>query len=97
MIRRPPRSTLFPYTTLFRSGIGKAREYQRRRDRLQIRKWEQAFPHSKTDEYLREMLLGLILVVKEKEQMSTNELYLSVLPLIHVSKRALSACSCGSS
>src|SRR5256885_8126511 len=23
MIRRPPRSTLFPYTTLFRSGIGR--------------------------------------------------------------------------
>src|SRR2546430_12503455 len=23
MIRRPPRSTLFPYTTLFRSGLGK--------------------------------------------------------------------------
>src|SRR2546426_2500982 len=23
MIRRPPRSTLFPYTTLFRSGYGK--------------------------------------------------------------------------
>src|SRR3712207_7750692 len=26
MIRRPPRSTLFPYTTLFRSGFGHARE-----------------------------------------------------------------------
>src|SRR3712207_6919340 len=27
MIRRPPRSTLFPYTTLFRSGrIGRGRE-----------------------------------------------------------------------
>src|SRR3712207_6944297 len=25
MIRRPPRSTLFPYTTLFRSGSGHAR------------------------------------------------------------------------
>src|SRR6266498_6046779 len=25
MIRRPPRSTLFPYTTLFRSGIGRIR------------------------------------------------------------------------
>src|SRR3712207_7429182 len=25
MIRRPPRSTLFPYTTLFRSGPGKHR------------------------------------------------------------------------
>src|SRR5262249_61628219 len=24
MIRRPPRSTLFPYTTLFRSGVGPA-------------------------------------------------------------------------
>src|SRR2546426_7108930 len=24
MIRRPPRSTLFPYTTLFRSGLGEA-------------------------------------------------------------------------
>src|SRR3712207_6991746 len=26
MIRRPPRSTLFPYTTLFRSGIGVGEE-----------------------------------------------------------------------
>src|SRR3712207_7839180 len=27
MIRRPPRSTLFPYTTLFRSGLHLTREY----------------------------------------------------------------------
>src|SRR2546426_5896857 len=27
MIRRPPRSTLFPYTTLFRSSEGSARVY----------------------------------------------------------------------
>src|SRR3989449_104638 len=26
MIRRPPRSTLFPYTTLFRSAVERARE-----------------------------------------------------------------------
>src|SRR2546427_4019754 len=33
MIRRPPRSTLFPYTTLFRSmGVGPG-ERERRRDR----------------------------------------------------------------
>src|SRR5258707_8536836 len=25
MIRRPPRSTLFPYTTLFRSGMGNSK------------------------------------------------------------------------
>src|SRR5690606_41515729 len=27
MLRRPPRSTLFPYTTLFRSGLGNGREW----------------------------------------------------------------------
>src|SRR5437667_5785285 len=31
MIRRPPRSTLFPYTTLFRSDRGDARHRLRRR------------------------------------------------------------------
>src|SRR5687768_18101725 len=29
MIRRPPRSTLFPYTTLFRSVLGHARRKDR--------------------------------------------------------------------
>src|SRR5256885_11487070 len=33
MIRRPPRSTLFPYTTLFRSGV----EQMPRADRAAIR------------------------------------------------------------
>src|SRR5687767_12279900 len=28
MMRRPPRSTLFPYTTLFRSKLGRARELE---------------------------------------------------------------------
>src|SRR5438445_4630789 len=32
MIRRPPRSTLFPYTTLFRSHARQRRQQQRRRD-----------------------------------------------------------------
>src|SRR3989339_1228527 len=27
MIRRPPRSTLFPYTTLFRSGLSKMSDF----------------------------------------------------------------------
>src|SRR5688572_31767783 len=29
MIRRPPRSTLFPYTTLFRSFVGQDRFFER--------------------------------------------------------------------
>src|SRR5256885_4565999 len=33
MIRRPPRSTLFPYTTLFRSGAARARLRARREAR----------------------------------------------------------------
>src|SRR3712207_8831528 len=31
MIRRPPRSTLFPYTTLFRSAAGRSSEVGRQR------------------------------------------------------------------
>src|SRR5436190_12080725 len=35
MIRRPPRSTLFPYTTLFRSGrVGQVREVRPGPERL---------------------------------------------------------------
>src|SRR5690625_5810659 len=33
MIRRPPRSTLFPYTTLFRSRLRRGAAPDRRRDR----------------------------------------------------------------
>src|SRR3712207_7876909 len=33
MIRRPPRSTLFPYTTLFRSPSAGSREPPRRQER----------------------------------------------------------------
>src|SRR5256885_13033190 len=31
MIRRPPRSTLFPYTTLFRSRVGRSVAFRRMR------------------------------------------------------------------
>src|SRR3712207_8970559 len=30
MIRRPPRSTLFPYTTLFRSDLARSRSFRSR-------------------------------------------------------------------
>src|SRR3712207_7390443 len=44
MIRRPPRSTLFPYTTLFRSGFEEARPMalQRGAARLARRKYRLA-------------------------------------------------------
>src|SRR2546425_2271621 len=36
MIRRPPRSTLFPYTTLFRSGPGAVRGFSPRARRIDV-------------------------------------------------------------
>src|SRR3989449_3908411 len=49
MIRRPPRSTLFPYTTLFRSRVSATRARGRRggdasRERLWCR-WGGILPH----------------------------------------------------
>src|SRR3712207_8749712 len=41
MIRRPPRSTLFPYTTLFRSRLRHAQR-RRRRGELEHRRAERA-------------------------------------------------------
>src|SRR3712207_7429973 len=38
MIRRPPRSTLFPYTTLFRSIADDVTTEMHRRDRTQARR-----------------------------------------------------------
>src|SRR5690349_23124716 len=35
MIRLPPRSTLFPYTTLFRSEVARVAEGERRQERAQ--------------------------------------------------------------
>src|SRR3712207_8738703 len=48
MIRRPPRSTLFPYTTLFRSkgGSHRAQEFTLDVGALQTQKWrEEREPH----------------------------------------------------
>src|SRR5690349_22798748 len=61
MIRRPPRSTLFPYTTLFRSGGGRrtpraglpapvSRARSLRRDyRLGEQRRDVRDPHARTD------------------------------------------------
>src|SRR5258708_22246107 len=68
MIRRPPRSTLFPYTTLFRSLAGAWRRGQRlgRRHRLSADRW-------RSEEHTSELqspdhLVCRLLLEKKKKQ-----------------------------
>src|SRR2546425_7198598 len=83
MIRRPPRSTLFPYTTLFRSPCARQREAGRRggrghgrRRRLQgegRRRLDQRGLGRRSEEHTSELqslayLVCRLLLEKKKEQ-----------------------------
>src|SRR5260370_26000407 len=71
MIRRPPRSTLFPYTTLFRSTSDiRAREFEQAVDAA-LRKIKQprvvaaeTFPKSRSEEHTSELQSHLNLVCR---------------------------------
>src|SRR5690554_7393117 len=52
MIRRPPRSTLFPYTTLFRSWLTR---YAPRFQAADIEGFETVFPSSKLNSFQNQM------------------------------------------
>src|SRR5437899_6364496 len=80
MIRRPPRSTLFPYTTLFRSpecylGGCESRGFQRRRhaghhrpgatDRPMVG-WPRSEEHTSELQSLRHLVCRLLLEKKNK-------------------------------
>src|SRR5438105_10698446 len=82
MIRRPPRSTLFPYTTLFRSKIGRwqsavpARREHRPRTRTAGRQTG-AGPH-RSEEHTSELqsrvdLVCRLLLEKKKEKTPYRE------------------------
>src|SRR5438445_8292082 len=86
MIRRPPRSTLFPYTTLFRSGDhrGRARgararaEFRRRplRARARIPAEERMRSEEHTSELQSRQYLVCRLLLekkKKKKKMTKNE------------------------
>src|SRR5256885_7420084 len=49
MIRRPPRSTLFPYTTLFRSGIRECITHLLERKHLVHQRFDDAAFHQPRD------------------------------------------------
>src|SRR2546428_4356035 len=69
MIRRPPRSTLFPYTTLFRSGPS-PREWLD--DRVGRRGGRRHDPHRRSEEHTSELqsrsdLVCRLLLEKKKK------------------------------
>src|SRR5258705_7178398 len=81
MIRRPPRSTLFPYTTLFRSPASRGRRSEgrgagtrRRTEAARRRGLRRSEEHTSELQSLRHLVCRLLL---EKKKKSTNEIEVS--------------------
>src|SRR2546429_2112974 len=65
MIRRPPRSTLFPYTTLFRSEAFRLRREPRRTEQVVCNDVGiDDRPHSRSEEHTSELQSRLHLVCR---------------------------------
>src|SRR2546427_2630406 len=68
MIRRPPRSTLFPYTTLFRSTflrIGSAGDYARFTGVDQLTWWKKLVEHPAYDGFWQGQALDAVMRSEE--------------------------------
>src|SRR5437899_5465725 len=88
MIRRPPRSTLFPYTTLFRSRLGQAASDRHRRRPgcigLRIRRalWIRSEEHTLNSSHLGISYAVFCLKKKTNELMTTvQSVCIFLLPL----------------
>src|SRR5438132_6528207 len=83
MIRRPPRSTLFPYTTLFRSLTQRrdARpldEFVRRDEEVAVERLERGHPVARSEEHTSELqshsdLVCRLLLEKKKKKKQKSE------------------------
>src|SRR5437588_9735678 len=70
MIRRPPRSTLFPYTTLFRSHL--ARKLSLRRKRSSPNVFEMAATETITSIILIKLIMVSVAAIRSEERFSRN-------------------------
>src|ERR1017187_10856582 len=71
MIRRPPRSTLFPYTTLFRSGDHALGFRDEARQRIQHRRFSRSEEH--TSELQSPMYLVCRLLLEKKKKIKNKQ------------------------
>src|SRR5262249_60531623 len=75
IIRRPPRSTLFPYTTLFRSYVGDIGDNaQRRRDVTIYRLPERSEEHTSELQSLTNLVCRLLLEKKKQDDETERDL-----------------------
>src|SRR2546430_12120421 len=74
MIRRPPRSTLFPYTTLFRSGFACAHDrlWQLERDRRRASGRWRSEEHTSELQSQSNLVCRLLLEKKKKTQTTAS-------------------------
>src|SRR5437588_9779556 len=78
MIRRPPRSTLFPYTTLFRSRFRVANRRLQFAPRIGVRETDASQRHPRSEEHTSELqshsdlVCRLLLEKKKKKKKKTN-------------------------
>src|SRR5689334_23486246 len=68
MIRRPPRSTLFPYTTLFRSGVSFQAMRQKLADFIEIVRSDPARSEEHTSELQSQFHLVCRLLLEKKKR-----------------------------
>src|SRR4051812_49914176 len=78
MIRRPPRSTLFPYTTLFRSDRSVPGRCAPPRCRAGSGRWARGRPEPRSEEHTSELqshvnLVCRLLLEKKKKKKKTNQ------------------------
>src|SRR4029079_19818884 len=69
MIRRPPRSTLFPYTTLFRSLVRRARTRYVARVMTCVRAYPRSEEHTSELQSLAYLVCRLLLEKKKQDRL----------------------------
>src|SRR5260370_20129502 len=82
MIRRPPRSTLFPYTTLFRSGgllVAAITANNRAVDFKELRRFAQYRSEEHTSELQSHLNLVCRLLLEKKKMDNTTAIFSSHL------------------
>src|SRR5437588_4541492 len=89
MIRRPPRSTLFPYTTLFRSPQLRGDRRLRRLDRRFVADRARIRGRSRSEEHTSELqshsdLVCRLLLEKKKKPLKDYHILFHVGSLAHI-------------